>query len=58
MSGTNCETEIRNCLKDCGKIEVDLPQGRIVVHSTLPWYEVQNKVEATGRRAVLSGFGG
>lgn len=58
MGGPGCEKTIREALKDIEKIEINTDEGRVVVNTTVPWIEVQEKIEATGKRAVLSGFGG
>lgn len=58
MSGPGCATKVQQSLKDIGSVEIDVPSGRVVVNSDLPWIEIQEKIEKTGRRAVLSGFGG
>lgn len=58
MSGKGCADKINNCLKGVGSVDIDLPTGRVIVNSELPWIEIQEKIEKTGRRAVLSGFGG
>lgn len=58
MSGPGCATKVQQSLKDIGTVEIDVQSGRVVVNSDLPWIEIQEKIEKTGRRAVLSGFGG
>lgn len=58
MSGPGCATKVEQSLKDVGSVEIDVPKGRVIVNSDLPWIEIQEKIEKTGRKAVLSGFGG
>lgn len=58
MSGVGCAEQLKDVLKDVGPVDIDVPSGRVVVNSNLPWIEIQEKIENTGRRAVLSGFGG
>lgn len=58
MSGAGCAEKVQQCLKDVGTVNIDIPSGRVIVNSSLPWIEIQEKIEKTGRRAVLSGFGG
>lgn len=58
MSGPGCAEKVQNSLQDVGNVQIDVPTGRVVVNTDLPWVEIQEKIERTGRRAVLSGFGG
>lgn len=58
MSGPGCAEKVQNSLRDVGSVDIDVPSGRVVVNSNLPWVELQEKIEKTGRRAVLAGFGG
>lgn len=58
MSGPGCAAKVENCLKDVSSVNVDISAGRVTVVSELPWIEIQEKIEKTGRRAVLCGFGG
>lgn len=57
MSGPGCAAKVQNSLKDVGSVDIDIPSGRVTVNTELPWAEIQDKIEKTGRRAVLSGFG-
>lgn len=42
-----------------GTIDINQEQGRVVVETeNTPWHEIQQRIEGTGRRAVLTGFGG
>lgn len=58
MSGPRCAEQVQSSLRDVGTVNIDVPSGRVVVHSNLPWTEIQERIEQSGRRAVLSGFGG
>lgn len=57
MSGPGCAEKIKQSLSDVGTVDIDIPTGRVVINSDVPWIEIQEKIEKTGRRAVLSGFG-
>ncbi|XP_023172631.1 copper chaperone for superoxide dismutase [Drosophila hydei] len=54
----SCVDKLRHALQGIGHIDIDATDGRVIVQTTAPWSEVQDKIESTGRRAVLSGFGG
>lgn len=58
MSGPGCAEKVKKSLNDVGSVDIDVEKGRVVVNSNLPWAEIQEKIEQTGRRAVLAGFGG
>lgn len=58
MAGPNSAKELREALQNVGSVDIDEQAGRVVINSTVPWVEIQEKIENTGRRAVLSGFGG
>ncbi|EDW89616.1 copper chaperone for superoxide dismutase isoform X1 [Drosophila yakuba] len=49
---------LRSALDGFGQLEIDTQEGRVIVQTQRPWSEIQDKIEATGVRAVLSGFGG
>ncbi|XP_034128965.1 copper chaperone for superoxide dismutase [Drosophila guanche] len=49
---------LRKALDGLGEVDVDLKEGRVIVQTESPWSEVHDKIESTGRKAVLSGFGG
>ncbi|KAM8714351.1 hypothetical protein ACLKA7_014476 [Drosophila subpalustris] len=55
---TKCVDSLRSALEGMGHIEIDPAEGRVVIQTTAPWSEVQDKIESTGHQAVLSGFGG
>lgn len=58
MSGPGCAEKVKQSLVNVGTINIDIPTGRVVVNSDLSWIEIQERIEKSGRRAVLSGFGG
>lgn len=58
MSGEGCAIKVKESLIDVGSVDIDVASGRVIVKSDFPWIEIQEKIEKTGRRAVLSGFGG
>lgn len=58
MKGENASDSIRNLLKDYGPVELDETSGRVIINTNVPWIDIQQKIEQSGRRAVLSGFGG
>ncbi|XP_055373259.1 copper chaperone for superoxide dismutase isoform X2 [Condylostylus longicornis] len=58
MGGPKCADKVIKALDGIGKVEVDVNLGRVIVNSTVPWSEIQDKIEKTGRKAVLCGFGG
>lgn len=46
-------------LNGVGHVDWDLKEGRVIVETeNTPWHEIQMKIESTGRKAVLTGFGG
>jgi len=49
---------LRSALDGVGQVEIDTQEGRVIIQTQRPWSEIQDKIEATGVRAVLSGFGG
>jgi copper chaperone for superoxide dismutase len=53
--------EIRESLSNVKGIEsvnISLDKETVIVETSLPSAEVQQKIETTGRRAVLKGYGG
>ncbi|KAG4081157.1 hypothetical protein HA402_014605 [Bradysia odoriphaga] len=58
FSGENASDAIKSVLKDVGTVDVNQESGRVVVETNIPWNEIQQRIEGTGRRAVLTGFGG
>ncbi|XP_053674426.1 copper chaperone for superoxide dismutase [Anopheles nili] len=53
-----CVTAITDALSGAGDLEIDAKKGSVLIETNLPWLEVHRRIEATGRRAVLTGFGG
>lgn len=58
MGGYGCANKVKDSLKHVGSVDIDVLIGRVVVTSHLPWIEIQEKIEKTGLRVVLAGFGG
>ncbi|XP_004520600.1 copper chaperone for superoxide dismutase isoform X2 [Ceratitis capitata] len=58
MRGEQCAEKIHNALKDAGKIHIDATEGRVTIETKEPWCILKEKIESTGRKAVLVGFGG
>lgn len=59
LGGQKCVDKVVEALKGVGNVEWNLDQGRVVVVTeNTPWHVIQQKIESTGRRAVLTGFGG
>lgn len=56
--GDDFADAIRNTLADTENVEIDVKKGSVLVETSLPWLEIHRRIEATGRRAVLTGFGG
>jgi copper chaperone CopZ len=61
MTCQKCVDKIRESLSDVkgiGSIDISLDKETVIVETSLPSSEVQQKIESTGRRAVLKGYGG
>ena len=58
MSGEKCSEKVKKSLEGVGEISVDSKEGRVVVTTKHPWSDIQDRIEQTGRTAVLCGFGG
>lgn len=58
MTGPDAVQDIKDTLKHIGTVDIDEKAGRVIINSTMPWIEIQEKIEHTGRKAILSGFGG
>ncbi|KXJ73503.1 hypothetical protein RP20_CCG015612 [Aedes albopictus] len=58
ISGPKCADKVRTALDGIGSVNIDVAKRSVLVETALPWIEVQRLIEDTGRRAVLSGFGG
>ncbi|XP_066602597.1 copper chaperone for superoxide dismutase-like [Prorops nasuta] len=61
MTCQNCVNIIEGSLKNCDGIshmDISLEKGSVVVETNLPYYIVQERIEKTGKKAVLKGYGG
>lgn len=58
MTGAGCVQDLEETLKNVGTVDIDQKTGRVLINSNVPWVEIQERIEKTGRKAVLSGFGG
>ncbi|XP_055836441.1 copper chaperone for superoxide dismutase [Episyrphus balteatus] len=58
MSGEKCSEKVKKSLEGVGEISINLKEGRVVVTTKHPWSDIQDRIEKTGRTAVLCGFGG
>jgi copper chaperone for superoxide dismutase len=61
MTCQKCVNKIRDSLSNVKGIEgvnISLDKETVIVETSLPSAEVQQKIESTGRRAVLKGYGG
>jgi copper chaperone for superoxide dismutase len=61
MTCQKCVNKIRESLsevKGIESIDISLDKETVIVETSLPSSEVQQKIESTGRRAVLKGYGG
>lgn len=45
-------------MKGIESIDISLDNETVIVETSLPSSEVQQKIESTGRRAILKGYGG
>jgi len=61
MTCQKCVNKIRESLRNVKGIEsvdISLDKETVIVETSLASAEVQQKIESTGRRAVLKGYGG
>uniref|UniRef100_A0A182PF38 superoxide dismutase n=1 Tax=Anopheles epiroticus TaxID=199890 RepID=A0A182PF38_9DIPT len=58
MRGDGCREAIKKALSDSGTVTVDTEKGSVLIETSAPWLDIHKRIEATGRRAVLTGFGG
>jgi len=61
MSCQNCVDKIRESLgslEGIERVDISLAKETVIVETSLPSAVVQKKIESTGRRAVLKGYGG
>ena len=60
MSCQSCVDKVNNVLhgvEGVTKFEVNLSQERVVVESSLPIYQLQALLEATGKHVIITGVG-
>ncbi|XP_034188642.2 copper chaperone for superoxide dismutase isoform X1 [Osmia lignaria lignaria] len=60
MTCEKCVDTVRNSLKDVKgikNIDISLEKGNIVVETDLPYSVIQKKIEQSGKKAVLKGYG-
>lgn len=60
MTCERCERKVRNALGDLKEIEnlsISVENGTVLVETSLPSSIIQDRIESTGMKAVLKGFG-
>ncbi|XP_022197059.2 copper chaperone for superoxide dismutase [Nilaparvata lugens] len=60
MTCESCERKVRNALRDLKEIEkltISVDNGTVLVETSLPSSIIQDRIESTGMKAVLKGFG-
>ncbi|XP_031848452.2 copper chaperone for superoxide dismutase isoform X1 [Nomia melanderi] len=60
MTCQKCVDAVRNSLIDVNGIEnidISLEKGNVVVQTNLPYSLIQEKIEQSGRKAILKGYG-
>ncbi|XP_075226305.1 copper chaperone for superoxide dismutase [Lycorma delicatula] len=60
MTCESCVNKIKNAVEQLNgveKVDISLEKGTVVIQSNLPSSLIQNKIESTGRKAVLKGYG-
>lgn len=61
MTCQKCVNAIRESIEGMEgiqNIDISLERGTVVVETNLPYSVIQEKIEKTGRQAVLKGYGG
>lgn len=61
MTCEKCVQAVKNSLSNIDgiqNIDISLETGTVIVDSSLPYSVIQQKIENSGRRAVLKGYGG
>lgn len=61
MTCQKCVDAVRNSLTDLSdikSIDISLEAGNVVVDTSLPYSVIQEKIEKSGKKAVLKGYGG
>lgn len=60
MTCQKCVDAVRNTLTGINGIEnidISLEKGNVVIETNLPYSLIQEKIEQSGRQAVLKGYG-
>lgn len=61
MTCQKCVNAIRESIANIEgiqNIDISLEHGTVVVETNLPYSVIQERIEKTGRQAVLKGYGG
>lgn len=61
MTCQKCVNAIRESIADMEgiqNIDISLERGTVVLATNLPYSVIQERIEKTGRQAVLKGYGG
>lgn len=61
MTCQKCIDSVRNVLTGVNGIEnidISLEKGTVIVETNLPYSIIQEKIEQSGKKAVLKGYGG
>ena len=61
MTCQKCVNAVENSLvglNGVNNVNVSLERGTVIVDTSLPYSLIQEKIENSGRRAVLKGYGG
>lgn len=61
MTCRKCVDSVRNALigvNGIKNIDISLEKGSVIVETNLPYSIIQEKIEQTGRKVVLKGYGG
>lgn len=61
MTCRKCVDSVRNTLigvNGIKNIDISLEKGSVIVETNLPYSIIQEKIEQTGRKVVLKGYGG
>lgn len=59
--GVNIEPKVRESFQDLNGTNISLidsTSGRVVLETAQPWPDLLKRIESTGFRAALTGFGG
>lgn len=61
MTCQKCTDSVRNVLTGVNgikNIDISLEKGIVIVETNLPYSIIQEKIEQSGKKAVLKGYGG